>query len=156
MGLSGDVKAFTGNLTVTRHGVHLALQGELHAVGEVACARCGSPLIVSIGGDIACIYSPLSTLPETKEDEDGLPKPPIQVDFKVTDVGEYDGISFDVALALTEWATVETPARLRCGDIDSADDAACSERFRAAAKSTQAPTVDPRFAILQSLKADPS
>ena len=153
-GVGGEVKAFTGSLALTRHGEHVALRGELHAVAEVPCSRCGAPLPVSIGGDVACVYSPLSTLPVTKEDEDGLPRPPINLDFKVTDVGEYDGVKFDLAQALLEWATVEAPARLRCADLDSSEDAECSSRFRAAAQSSQAPTVDPRFAILQSLKAD--
>ena len=151
-GLSGIVKAFAGALSLTRHGQHLAMQGQLHAVAEVACARCGAPLIVSIGGEVACVYSPISTLPVTREDEDGLPRPPVDLDFKATEVGEYDGISFDVAAALTEWAAVEAPGRLRCGDIDIADDDACIARFQAAAKSTSRPAVDPRFAILQQLK----
>lgn len=152
IGVGGEVKAFSGSLTVTRHGVHLAVQGELHAVAEVGCARCGLPLLVSIGDEVAWLYSPVSTLPITNEDEDGLPKPPIDVPFTVTDVGEYDAVSFDVAAALTEWASIEAPARLRCGDVDEAEDQACTARFRAAAKTTPTPSVDPRFAILQNLK----
>lgn len=151
-GLGGTVKAFAGGLTIARHGVHVSMVGELHAVGEVACSRCGIPLVVSIGGDVSCAYSPLETLPERTADEEGLPEPPVDLGFEVSDVGEYDGTSFDVALALTEWAAIEAPVRLRCGDIDESDDEACTARFRALAQTPAQPAVDPRFAILQSLK----
>jgi uncharacterized metal-binding protein YceD (DUF177 family) len=154
-GLEGEVKAFEGEFLVTRHDVHIAVRGELHLVGEVACDRCGAPLLVSLGGDLSIVYSPVSTLPETVEDVDGLPHAPVEVELPVEDVGEYDGQKLDLAEVVREWATVERPFRLTCGELDPAEDAACQARFRSLAGTTGAPVVDPRFAILSTLTPVP-
>ena len=154
-GLEGEVKAFEGEFTVTRHGVHIAVVGELHLVGEVPCDRCGAPLVVSLGGDVSVLYSPVSALPETVEDVDTLPLPPVDPGFPVEDVGEYDGVSLDLAGVIREWATVERPHRLLCGEVDEAEDAACLVRFRALSGTSGAPALDPRFSILSTLKPVP-
>lgn len=151
-GLAGEVKAFEGALTVTRHDdVHIAVRGELHLVGEVPCDRCGEPLVVSLGGDLSVLYSPVSALPETDEDEDGLPRPPVDPGFPVEDVGEYDGQALDLAHVVREWAIVERPARLQCADLDEAEDEPCRARFRARAGASASLPVDPRFSTLLSL-----
>lgn len=149
-GLAGEVKAFAGELKVTRHEVHIAVRGELHVVGELPCDRCGAPLVVSVGGDVSVLYSPVAALPETVEDTEGLPSAPVQLDLPIEDVGEYDGKALDLAEVVREWVTVERPARLTCGEVDEAEDAACRERFRLRAGAAAAPTVDPRFSKLLS------
>ena len=155
-GLAGEVKAFEGRFLVTRHGVHIAVRGEVHVVGEVPCDRCGAPLLVSLGGDVSCVYSPVTALPETDEDTEGLPQPPVALDFRVEDVGEYDGERLDLAQVVREWATVERPIRLTCGEMDEAEEAACSARFRAMAGTPAGPTVNPKFAALAALAAPPA
>lgn len=150
-GLDGEVKAFEGQLTITRHDCHVLVRGELHLVGEVPCDRCGAPLLVSLGGDLSVLYSPMEAVPETVEDTEGLPTPPVQLDVPVEDVGEYDGKALDLAFVVREWVTVERPVRLTCGEVDEADDEACRERFRLrAGAGAAAPPVDPRFSKLLS------
>lgn len=150
-GFGGEVKAFEGAFVVTRHAEHLAVRGEIHLVGEVPCDRCGEPLVLSLGGELSVLYSPISSVPETEEDDEGLPRPPIALEEPVEDLGEYDGVSLDLAAVVREWATVERPVRLLCGELDEAEDAPCRARFRARANLTDAPVVDPRFSILTSL-----
>ncbi len=139
-GLGGEVKAFDGALTLTRHGVHIAARGELHLVGDLPCDRCGEPLVVSLGGDVSIVYSPMAALPESTDDEDGLPQPPVDVGFSVDDVGEFDGVTLDLVAVVREWAMVERPSRLTCGQPDDADDEACQARFRALAGAQNTPT----------------
>jgi uncharacterized metal-binding protein YceD (DUF177 family) len=150
-GIGGEVNAFEGEFLVTRHGEHLAVRGEIHLVGTVACDRCGGPLLLSLGGDMSVLYSPVSALPETVEDEEGLPKPPIELEFPVEDLGEFDGERLDLAQVVHEWAAVERPVRLRCADLDAETDDACRARFRARARVSDIPATDPRFAVLSSL-----
>jgi uncharacterized metal-binding protein YceD (DUF177 family) len=173
LGASGPARlaALTGELQLTRHGPHLALRGELHAVAEIGCARCGTPLVASLGGEVSTVYSPVSTLPTHSDgaspahaegtgsdeasahDESRLPRPPVNLPFDVLEVGEYAGESFDLAEALREWAAVESPDRMLCGEIDPAEEEACLARFREHAGETRrAPEVDPRFAVLASFK----
>ncbi|GDX80240.1 hypothetical protein LBMAG42_20510 [Deltaproteobacteria bacterium] len=151
-GVDGDVKAMEGSLELTRHGVHVAVRGELHVVGEVLCDRCRTPLVVSLGGDVSIVYSPVSTLPEKVDDEEGLPRPPVDVGFPVEDVGEFDGEKLDLAGVVREWATVERPARLMCRDIDEAENDACQARFLELSGQASPTTIDPRFSILSALK----
>ncbi len=150
-GLGGEVKAFAGTFAITRHGKHAAVVGEMHAVGEVACDRCGAPLVVSLGGELSCLYSPLSALPERTSDDEGLPRPPVSLDFEVEDVGEFDGENLDLAQVVREWFTVERPARLVCADVDPDSDSSCRDRFRSLAGPVTAPPVDPRLAVLSKL-----
>ncbi len=150
-GLGGELRAFDGGLTVTRHGVHVAVRGEISATAEVACDRCAEPLVVSVGGDVSCVYSPLSALPERDDDEDGLPRPPVELPFEVTDVGEYSGDRFDLGDVVREWFLVVRPPRLVCADVDPDADSACLERFRLGAGPLAQPIVDPRLSILSKL-----
>lgn len=150
-GVGGQVNAFEGNVTITRHAEHLAVRGEVHLVGEVPCDRCGEPLLISLGGDISVLYSPISAIPEVEADGDGSPRSPIELDEPVEDLGEYDGVSLNLAEVVREWATVERPVRLLCGEREAADDDACRARFRARAHLSDGPVVDPRFAVLTSL-----
>lgn len=150
-GLGGEVRAFDGGLTVTRHGVHVAVRGEISAMALVPCDRCRAPMLVSVGGEVSCLYSPLSALPEREGDDDGLPRPPVELPFEVLDVGEYSGTSIDLAEVVREWMLVERPARMVCADVDPHDDAACLERFRASAGPVAKPPVDPRLSILSKL-----
>ncbi len=138
-GFGGEVKAFEGALTLTRHGVHIAARGEVHLVGEVPCDRCSDSLVVSLGGDVSIVYSPLASLPEVTDDEDGLPQAPVDVGFTVDDVGEYDGVALDLSAVVREWAMVERPARLTCGVLDEAEDEACEARFRSRAGVQSSP-----------------
>lgn len=138
-GLGGEVKAFDGALTLTRHGVHIAARGELHVVGEAPCDRCGDAVLVNLGGDVSIVFSPLASLPESTDDEDGLPEPPVDVGFAVDDVGEYDGVTLDLVAVVREWAMVERPTRLTCGQLDQAGDEACQARFRDRAGDLAAP-----------------
>jgi uncharacterized metal-binding protein YceD (DUF177 family) len=151
VGIGGEVKAFEGHFAVTRHGEHLAVRGEVHLVGEVPCDRCGEPLLLNIGSDVSVLYSPISSVPEATEDTEGLPRPPIELEEPVEDLGEYDGQSLDLADVVREWATVERPVRFLCADLDESADDACRARFRQLARLSDAPAVDPRFSILTSL-----
>jgi uncharacterized metal-binding protein YceD (DUF177 family) len=150
-GIGGEVRAFEGDFTITRHAEHLAVRGEIHLVGEVPCDRCRAPLLLSLGGEISVLYSPISAVPETEEDQAGLPRPPIQLDEPVEDFGEYDGVGLDLAEVVREWATVERPVRFLCAELDEAEDEPCRARFRAQAQLSHTPNVDARFAVLSSL-----
>lgn len=151
-GIAGDVGAMEGSLELTRHDAHVVVRGELHLVGEVACDRCRDPILVSLGGDVSVLYSPVNTLPETVEDELGLPKPPVDVGFAVEDVGEFDGLALNLADVVREWATIERPTRLMCGDFVEDADPACQARYQALSGSPATPSGDARFAILSAFK----
>ncbi len=151
--MAGEVKAYEGSLQVTRHGVHIGVRGELHLVGEVPCDRCGAACLLSLGGDLSVLYSPLAAIPETVEDEEGPPRPPVDPGFPVEDVGEYDGVALDLAHVVREWALVERPPRVLCGELDEAEEPACRARFAALSGDARGPApVDPRFSKLLSLQ----
>ena len=141
-----------GNLELSRHDAHVLVRGELHLVGEVACDRCRDPILVSLGGDVSIVYSPVNTLPETVEDELGLPKSPVDVGFAVEDVGEFDGVALNLADVVREWATIERPTRLMCGDMAEQADPACMARYQALSGTSAFPSGDLRFAILSAFK----
>ncbi|HNH47593.1 MAG TPA: hypothetical protein PKY30_11170, partial [Myxococcota bacterium] len=71
-GAEGTVEGLSGRLKVTRHsGVHFVVRGEISGQASLLCDRCRRVLSLPIAGNVDCLYSPVSTLPEREEDADG-------------------------------------------------------------------------------------
>lgn len=180
-GIEGEIRALSGRLRILRYGVHILVDGELTASGTVSCDRCRHPLPLSVSGQVNCLYSPIDTVPERSEEEEGDYTAPVQLPVEVNDLGEYDGKALDLCNVVREFFAVERPPRLLCEDVaivDAAGNAslnasinaathaainaaACTQRFKArlstinpASMSDAANESEPQspFAKLASLK----
>ena len=148
----GEMVRLAGELSVTRVGRHVAVQGAIEGAARVACDRCGEPVELALGGPISCLYSPVDAVPVLDEDEDRAgPALPDGLPFAVTDVGEYDGVAIDLRDVVREYFAVERPARFRCSDADPSADEACTARWRARAGAPDPAAASP-FAALHVLK----
>jgi uncharacterized metal-binding protein YceD (DUF177 family) len=137
--LGGGVASLGGSLHVARVGSDIGVAGRVEAAANVACDRCGEPLVLRVASDVSCLYAAPrgvdEALPETSYD----------------DVGDYDGVALDLAHVVGESLALERPARVLCSDVGASTDAACHARWRSAAGHPErAP--DPRLAALRSLK----
>jgi uncharacterized metal-binding protein YceD (DUF177 family) len=144
-GLGGTTQSVGGRLQLDRHDRDISLEGPLSGRADVPCDRCGAPVRLDVKVDLRCLY--LAPRPESE------PEP--EADYE--ELGDYDGVTFDVAEAVREAFVLERPARVLCADFAPAAeretaDAACLARFRAASGST--PSVDPRLAALQNFKPE--
>ncbi|HNC97460.1 MAG TPA: DUF177 domain-containing protein [Myxococcota bacterium] len=133
-GAEGTVEGLSGRLKVTRHsGVHFVVRGEISGQASLLCDRCRRVLSLPIAGNVDCLYSPVSTLPEREEDADGDFPMPIDLPQPVDDQGEYDGVALDLRDVVREFFALERPVSLRCSDVDSAFEVECLERWRSVA-----------------------
>ncbi len=143
-GLGGSPSRVGGHLEITRTGRHILVRGDLEGAATTACDRCGEPLHFAVAGDVDCVYLPVDELAQREQSEEEAPE-------DAPEQGEYDGVSLDLVHVVREFFALERPARLLCGDLDPAADAACLERFRARA-NLGPPEPDPRFAVLKGVK----
>jgi uncharacterized metal-binding protein YceD (DUF177 family) len=140
-GLGGTFRFVEGELIVTRAGRDIAVRGELRGGVTVACDRCGELLELDAAPEVSCLY--LAPRPE------GEAPPESEAD----ELGEYDGVTLDLAHVVAETFALERPFRVFCGDLDPTQDAACLARFKA--RSNLPPSVpDPRLAALKGFKPD--
>lgn len=144
----------SGRLHLLRSGVHVVVTGELDLVAQVPCDRCTATVPLRLHPVIACVYSPISAVPERGEDDDAtgpaLPELPVAVE----DASEYDGVTVDLASVVVESLEVERPARWRCADAypdDPQADSACEARWRALAGASDEASLSP-FAALAGWK----
>lgn len=142
-GLGGEATAVGGSLVVSRAKRHIVVTGQLTGTATVVCDRCGEPLPFSVSGEANCVYVPADEVAAAPVDEELPAEAPEQ--------GEYDGVALDLVHVVREFFALERPARILCGDLDPAADAACLARFRAKADLGQ-PSPDPRFAVLKGVK----
>ncbi len=147
--------AYAGNLRVMRKGPHLVVTGELTLSCTVSCDRCTAAIPLSLTPQVACVYSPISKVPERTED-DGAAGPAFPQDLPVAveDAGEYDGVALDLADVVVESFEVERPARWLCGDAfpdDAQADSACAARWRALSGASEVAAPSP-FAALAGWK----
>ena len=143
-GLGGSARSVDGQLEVTRVGPDIRIEGEVRGAALVACDRCGELLDLEIATDVSCLY--LAPRPADQEE------PTSDTD----EVGEYDGVSMDLAHVVRESLALERPLRLYCADLADPPardqvDTACLARFKARA-GTPTPEIDPRLAALQGFK----
>lgn len=152
--LGGPVRSCAGDLELRRTGPHIVVRGHLDASAEIVCDRCSEPLILAIGGEVVCLYSPITALPAVDDDDDRSgPVLPSGLPFPVEDVGEYDGIALDLRFVVGEYFAVERPLRVRCGDLDPAQETACLARSALTPEEDEKPSP---FAALKLLKPLPS
>lgn len=160
-GAGGPVADLTGNIRLERYDRSIFASGTLSGVATVPCARCLTPLTLPISGTFACLYTPLSEIPERGEDDEGDPEVPADLAGRVDEFGEYDGIALDLGSVVREFFALEAPPQPRCGDIAQPhladqEDAACLARWRArVGPPASVPTDDvvaSPFAALASLK----
>lgn len=138
--LGGVVRTIEGGLVVCRHGRDIGVTGQIRGGGDVVCDRCGVTIPLDLAVEVSCLY--LAPRAEGAEDPE----------TELTDLGEYDGIVLDLALAVQESLVLERPLRVLCTDATPpGSDLECLARWRAAAAPAP-PDLDPRFAILQKLK----
>ncbi|MDP2317298.1 MAG: DUF177 domain-containing protein [Pseudomonadota bacterium] len=142
-GLGGEAGAVSGHLVVTRQGRHILVSGTLEGSATVVCDRCAEPLRFTVAGEVDCVYIPRDEVAAQPVDEE----PPEEA----REEGEYDGVELDLVHVVREFFALERPARILCGDLDPAADAACLERFRTRAALAPAPP-DPRFSVLKGVK----
>ncbi len=139
--MEGPLDAVSGALHVTREGKDLVVVGTIVATASVGCGRCARVVPLTVRADVDCLY--LSPRP------DDAPDP----ETSHAELGEYDGVALDLAHVVGESLALERPARVLCADVDPAEDAACLARWRAATATPEPDgPVDPRFALLHSLK----
>ncbi|MES2638270.1 MAG: DUF177 domain-containing protein [Myxococcota bacterium] len=142
-GLGGECTSVGGRLEVSRRGRHIVVTGQLEGAANVVCDRCAEPLQFSVAGTVGCEYLPFDEIAVTTVDEDPPPEAP--------DHGEYDGVALDLVHVVREFFALELPARVLCGDLDPAADAACLQRFRSRA-DLPPEQPDPRLAVLKGVK----
>lgn len=128
-----------GELRIARVGRDLHVQGELRAAATVACDRCGADVALRTDAELDCLYA------APRADDEALPEE------AYADIGEYDGAQLDLAHVVGESLALERPARVRCSDLDPAEDGACLARWRAAAGNPET-APDPRLAALAGVK----
>lgn len=155
-GMGGPVGTLDGHVELVRRGPHVLARGNVDAVGEVACDRCGSPLALRVAGEFACVYSPLDSLRERGENEDdeGGPEVPEAFAGEADEVSEYSGDTIDLAQVVREFVALERPARVFCADVApaaerAAADAACHARIAAVAPADDVPLSTSPFAALK-------
>ena len=151
-GLGGSARSVDGQLEVTRVGPDIRIEGEIRGAALVACDRCGELLDLEVAADVSCLY--LAPRPADQEE------PETDTD----ELGEYDGVSMDLAHVVRECLALERPIRMYCADLvpglvtglvdpSARDDVdiACLARFTARAGKTPA-EIDPRLAALKGFK----
>jgi uncharacterized metal-binding protein YceD (DUF177 family) len=140
-GLGGTVRYVGGELLVTRQGRDIAVRGSLRGGVTVACDRCGELLELDAEPEVSCLYlAPRADGESPAESE-------------ADELGEYDGVTLDLAHVVSETLALERPFRVLCADLDPAQDAACMARFKA--RSNLPPSEpDPRLAVLKGYKPD--
>lgn len=145
----------SGALRVLRKGPHLVVTGALALDCTVPCDRCRRPVPLHLAPEVACVYSPITAVPERSEDDDASgPAIPEGLPVEVEDAGEYDGVTLDLAAVVTESLEVERPARWRCVDAfpdDPQSDTECQARWVAASGASDLAPPSP-FAALAGWK----
>lgn len=145
----------TGELRILRSGVHMVVSGHLDLVAQVPCDRCTAIIPLHLHPVVACVYSPITAVPEHGEDDDVAgPVLPQELPVAVEDASEYDGITLDLASVVCESLEVERPVRWRCADAfpdDPQADSACEARWRALAGTAGEQSMSP-FAALAGWK----
>ncbi len=137
--LGGTDVSASGTLEVRRTGRDLHVTGTLHGSARGACDRCVAPVPLVVAVTVDCLYA------APRKDDETIP------DDAYAEIGDYDGATLDMAHVVRETLALERPARLRCADVDPDQDAACHERWRAAAGNPD-PNPDPRLAALAGFK----
>lgn len=126
----------SGALRVVRKGPHLVVTGALSLACSVPCDRCRKSIPLALAPELACVYSPITAVPERSEADDASgPAFPEDLPVEVQDAGEYDGVALDLAAVVVESLEVERPARWRCVDAfpdDPQSDTECQARWVAA------------------------
>lgn len=138
-GLGGRATAVSGELHVVRLGRDVGVRGPVAGAAGVTCDRCGAEVDFRVETDVDCLYL------APRGEADALP----ESDY--AELGEYDGVTLDLAHVVGESLALERPLRVLCGDVDPAADAACLARWRDRAGAA-APAGDPRFAVLKNVK----
>ena len=132
-GAGGTLVALTGKLKVKRVKIHLFVSGQLQGEFSAPCDRCGVPLTIKLSGKLSCLYSPMSSIPERTEDEDGdfpLPEGLGELAAEIDDQGEFDGAGLDARDVVREFFAIERPSSLRCEDLDPDQEASCRARWK--------------------------
>lgn len=138
-GLGGAAASVSGNLHVSREGGDIGVRGPLSASADVTCDRCGQPARLQVETDVDCLY--LAPRAEGTESPES--------DF--AELGEYDGVTLDLAHVVRESLALERPMRVLCGDLDPAAEESCLARWRESAGAPER-AADPRLAVLQHFK----
>jgi uncharacterized metal-binding protein YceD (DUF177 family) len=160
-GIQG-VQKLDGKLAVYRHGVHLLVEGQLSGSFIVPCDRCGASIPLAIEGSLACLYSPISAIPERNEEEDGdfpLPEGLGSWADRIEDQGEYEPPGLDARNLVREFFALERPGSWCCEDHDPHAKTACEQRFQKALSETGSnkdevgsPVMQSAFSALAKLK----
>jgi uncharacterized metal-binding protein YceD (DUF177 family) len=150
-GAEGVVQSLDGRIELIRRGPHILARGEMSVVVRTPCARCGELLDHPFGGPFACVYSPLSAIPERAEDDDGGPDVPSEFAGEAEDVGEYVGDALDLNQVVREFCALERPLRVVCADLAPEQDEACLARWKVRAGPQPVESASP-FSALKNLK----
>ncbi|GEM_PF-1448199 len=143
--------ALEGRLIEARGGLHIDVRdgGDVMVTGSVAarcaraCDRCGRDVEFAVDGPLELIYVP--ALQDGDEAQ--------ELASSELDHGIYEDGVVDLAIVVQEHLALQLSARLTCDDegVIALEEGDC---ISPAAAALPAETVDPRFAILQSLKLD--
>ncbi len=137
--LGGSLAGVSGRVHVERVGVDIGVTGRVEAAADVPCDRCGQTVRLSVASDVSCLHAAPRGVDES------IPE------SAYAEVGEYDGVTLDLAHAVAESLLLERPARVLCADADLSQDEACLARWRSVAGGPER-AADPRLAVLRSLK----
>jgi uncharacterized metal-binding protein YceD (DUF177 family) len=140
--LEGTVQGLEGELFVRRTEDSIFIEGEVNAVVQRSCDRCGADVVCRIGGELDLTYVPAKRGGNANREVHGGDM----------DVGFYTEGSLDLGDVLREHFALSLPDRLACdlAEVSLAPGAKCQADM-IATESKEKP-VDPRFSALKGLK----
>ncbi len=129
-------------LSYYRAGTDLFFAGQLHAQTVATCARCAEDFDSASDRSFRLVMAPKSVGMET---DPGLRADDLEFSL-------YDGDEIDLGPLVREQLLLALPTRPLCQDDCRGLCAYCGINLNRGKCECQAPTPDPRFAVLRSLK----
>ena len=144
--LEGRLTELRGQLRVElREGGDVMVSGGLEAVCKRLCDRCARDIELVVDAPLELVY-----VPALQDGEEAR-----ELASSELDQGVYEDGVVDLTFVVQEHLALQLPPRLTCEDagVTQLEDGDC---VSPAAAALPEETVDPRFAILQTLQLDPS
>lgn len=119
-----------GELLVRVQGAVVRVSGQVRAVAQRLCERCGEPVELALHADeTELAYIPGDSSASAHEQRPGASE--LRLGAADLDLGWYEGGRLDLAHVLSELLALELPSRIACYDVPACD--ARVERLLAAA-----------------------
>ena len=132
-------------------GSSVFVSGTVKGWLEVACSRCLGPARVPIEETLRVTYLPQAEVPHDLEDAEGGDAGSVEAGQDALDVYGYDGEIIDLEPLLREQVVLSVPYAPLCKEDCRGLCPGCGVD-RNATPCACAPPLDPRFAVLKSLK----